>query len=200
MPRKVTKSKREQSLPEDQKKLLFSIPQLATAYNIHVNTVRKKIGNTPTSGKVGKSVLYHLKDVTELIDVREPYIPPNKKPEPDPEPYVYKDVEHMSPLEKIDHFKGEDLRQSAIAKERKNMTEAGLLMESHVVERIAAEAFKKVALTLDTLPDLLERDGIIDSSSITKVIHVLDNSREQLAADLAEISELTSIINEQGDW
>ena len=177
-------------------KLLFTVAQLASTFNYNAITIRKMVKGVPIHSKIGRGIVYLLSDVASLNDVRDPYIPEEPK-EPPP---LETDPAKMNPLERIDHYKAEDLLQSSLIKKRKNNVEDGKLMVAHEVERVIAEAFKKIALTLDTLPDLLERDGIISSSDITKTIDVLDRSREQLAVDLGEISQATLDINDEGNW
>jgi len=50
-----------------------------------------------------------------------------------------------------------------------------------------AEAFKKVALTLDTLPDALERDGFIGSPDVEGTVALIDVTRTKLADALAKL-------------
>jgi len=161
------------------------------------------ISNISPVERDGRSLMYDIKDVATLIESRESMMVEKYKN------YKYKDdvddeeidnPEQMNSLQKINFYKAEDLRQSAQLKQHKNDVESGKLMIATDVEKIIAEAFKKIALVLDTLPDLLERDGIIGSGDIEKVITVVDKSREQLAIDLSEISPVTEEINNNQEW
>ena len=75
----------------------------------------------------------------------------------------------------------------------------GELIPAREVEIGLAGAYKTLALTLDTLPDALERDGVISSDEIGRVIDIMDSAREQLANDLLEsnmmkVSELLKML------
>ena len=187
---------------------LLTITQLAITYGTSNALVRSKIGDTPIYEVVNGRDCWHLDDVSTLIDKREKTAPiisaktkqllalSNVEPQDNPD----NDPTLMTAVEKINHYKAEDLKESAMIKKRKNDVECARLMVATQVERTVAEAFKKIALTLDTLPDLLERDGIIANNDIQKVIALLDNSREQLAIDLSGISLSIEEINDKGEW
>lgn len=186
----------KEAVTKAQDALRFTKNQLARAFGTSVPTITKKIGNVSPIAKRGNAFVWHMADVLELKDSRTPYIPPEPQQPPPPE----SDPDKMNPKDRIDHYKAEELRQTAISKQRKNAVDAGRLLDAEQTERVIAEAFKKVALTLDTLPDLLERDGIIGSADVPKIIAILDSSREQLAADFLDIAPVISAINQQGDW
>lgn len=179
----------------------FTINQLALTYGTSTAKVREKMVDVLPIDVTGRFPLYALKDVTQLKDNRpETYRIHASKIKDEEDDYINTDPKLMSAVEKINHYKAEDLKESALIKKRKNDAECGRLMVAQQVERTTAEAFKKIALTLDTLPDALERDGIISSSDVQKVISILDNSREQLAIDLRVISLTVEEINERGEW
>lgn len=184
-------------LPESQEKCLFTVNELATAYSTSSQTVRKMLGATPSAFKRGRSLYYNLRDVSELKDVREPYIPPTPDVDSD---YVELDPDKMKPADRRVHYQAEDLKQAAELKQRKNDLERRAVIPADEVEQALAQAFKQIALLLDTLPDALERDGMVASSDIEQIIGIIDSNREQLAHDLSELSPLTQEINDQGDW
>ena len=194
-------------------KFLFNISQLALAFNKSKPTVKEMLHGINPSERKGKSFLYHIGDVARLVETRdamqvEKFTNEQYKEKPhntnsthvDDSGDVITDPEQMSAIQRINYYKAEDLRQSAMLKQHKNDMESGKLMVATEVERTIAEAFKKIALVMDTLPDLLECDGIIGSNDIERVINVLDNSRKQLAIDLTGISPSTASINARGDW
>lgn len=195
-------------------KFIFNINQLVLAFATNRNKLLKMIENVDPIEIKGKAKFYNINDVASINDCRNPDIvinstPFNHRPHHSNSTYtgseseedeIITDPRDMSPTQKINYYKAEDLMQSAMLKQLKNDTETGKLMIAQEVERTIAESFKKIALVLDTLPDLLERDGIIGSGDIEKVINVLDNSRQQLAIDLSEISPKTKDINDKGSW
>ncbi len=186
-------------------KFLFNTQQLEKAFKISRLTISKMLASIEPVGKSGRSKLFDINDVADLKDTRDPtniekYKNKKYKTEDPTKDKETTNPDEMTAIQRINYYKAEDLRQSAKLKKLKNNTEEGKLMVATEVERTIADAFKKIALVLDTLPDLLERDGIIGSCDIERVITVLDNSQQQLAIDLSEISPMTKEINEQEDW
>jgi|GEM_PF-449898 len=181
-----------------QKKSHFNITQLSEAFGISRPTITKMLGKSPAAGKIGRSDYWDLKDIATLNDVRDPYVPPEStKSDGDNVP---EDPAKMKPFDRVNYYKAEDLKQSTLLKQRKNAQESRLLIPAEEVEFALADGFKKVALTLDTLPDALERDGIIGSDDISKLIDLIDRARSQLARDLSELSPTTNEIDKRGEW
>ncbi len=191
-----------------QDKLRFTTAQLAEAFQITHPTVRKMVGATPPIAKRSGAAVWFLNDVAQMRDVRPPYVPP--KPLPHNMPKTTRDDEgnevfesdpdKMKPADRRTHYQAEDLKQASQLKARKNEIESRALIPAAEVERTLAGAFKTIALTLDTLGDSLERDGMIDPSDIGKLMSILDSSREQLAADLSVLSPEVEMLNEEGAW
>jgi len=77
---------------------------------------------------------------------------------------VGKNPEKMTPPDRRTHYQAEDTKQAAELKRRKNELEERLLIPATEIVQTLAHAFKTVALTLDTLPDALERDGLLAST------------------------------------
>jgi len=183
------------ALLPSQLKLLFTLPQLSAAYGVHATTVRKMIGNIKPAQSSNRAQVWLLGDITTLNDVRKPYIPP----EPDEE-VIETDPDKMKPADRRVHYQAEDLKEASELKRRKNDLESGAVIAAVDVERALAEAFKVVALLLDTLPDIIERDGILAPSDIPPIIDLLDGAREQLANDLSKLSDEVGRLNEEGDY
>lgn len=173
----------------------ISKAQLAEAYQTSSVTVGKRIKGIEPLMRKGTTDYYRLRDVCDLKDVRELVVKPA-----DEEQENISDPDKMAPDKRRLFYQAEDLRQAAELKARKNAIEAGKLLEAAHVERVIAEAFKTMALTLDTLPDLFERDGLIQSSDVQRVIEIVDSSRNQLANDLSNLSPVVEQIEAEGDW
>ena len=186
-----------------QDKQHFGVAQLGEAFQLSQPTIRKMIGNTPPVGKRGAALTWRLFDVAEMKDVRPPWVPPKPLAKNAPSMMVDEDGDEvfetdpdkMKPMERKTHFQAEDLKQAAQLKARKNQVEMRELIPALEVEQALAGAFKTVALTLDTLGDALERDGMIDTSDIGRLLEILDSSREQLAADLLHLSPEVEFLN-----
>lgn len=188
-------SNEEPLLTKKQDSLRFTKSQLAAAYGISIPTLTKMIGPTPPVGTRRNAHVWAIGDVTEMRDVRDPYVPQQQEEKP-----IETDPAKMKPADRKTHYQAEDYKQSTMLKERKNAVESRELLPAQEVEITLANAFKTVALVLDTLPDALERDGIISSTDIAKVVNIIDGTRDQLATDLAELSPIVEDINEAQIW
>jgi len=188
-----------------QDKQQFGVKQLAEAFQLSLPTIRKMIGNTTPVGKRGAALTWRLFDVAEMKDVRPPWIPPKPYGKNAPsmtldeagEEVFETNPDKMKPAERKTHYQAEDLKQAAQLKLRKNEVEMRELIPALEVEQTLAQAFKTIALTLDTLGDALERDGMIATSDIGRLLEILDSSREQLAVDLTALSPEVEEINEE---
>ena len=188
-----------------QDKQQFGAQQLAEAFQLSIVTIRKMIGETAPVGKRGAAYTWRLFDVAEMKDVRPPWVPPKPFGKNAPsmmlgengEEVFETDPDKMKPAERKTHYQAEDLKQAAQLKLRKNEVEMRELIPALEVEQTLAQAFKTIALTLDTLGDALERDGMIATSDIGRLLEILDSSREQLAVDLTTLSPEVEEINEE---
>ncbi len=83
------------------------------------------------------------------------------------------DPEKMSPKDRLDWYRG--------ARERtKHMEECGDLMRAADFETALASAIKTIAVTLESLPDVMERDAGIDGAAVERCQVVVDRMREDL--------------------
>lgn len=91
------------------------------------------------------------------------------------------DPGRMDPKDRLDYYRSE--------RERLKMEqETGDLIPAVEVERVAAEVLKSIAQTLDTLPDVLERDAGISPDAVLVVQRVIDAARESMFGDLQQIA------------
>lgn len=115
-------------------------------------------------GERGKEWRFDL-----LAIARWKYGAPDASPDEDPE--------KLSPKDRLDWYRG--------AREKtKHMQEVGELVPVVEFERVLSESYKTVAMTLESLPDLLERDAGLDGAAVDRVISVIDRLRESLYARL----------------
>jgi len=160
----------------------FNREELAETFGLARSTVCKMIKGIPHAGVRDRGLVWHIADVTTLKDAQK------KKQRKVVENNVEVNPEKRTPKERLLHHQAEGLKQSALLKQRRNDVESGVLIPALEVEKALATAFKTVALTLDTLPDALERDGMISSADVEGAIALIDVAREQLANDLANLS------------
>ncbi len=83
------------------------------------------------------------------------------------------DPEKMSPKDRLDWYRG--------ARERtRHLEECGELIKSSEYERALSNALKTVAVGLESLPDVLERDAGIDGQAVELCQKRIDTMREEL--------------------
>lgn len=83
------------------------------------------------------------------------------------------DPEKLSPKDRLDWYRG--------ARERtKHLEEVGELMRATDFEHALASALKAVAVGLESLPDVLERDAGITGVAVETAQRVIDRLREDL--------------------
>ncbi|AHF03424.1 terminase [Marichromatium purpuratum 984] len=83
------------------------------------------------------------------------------------------DPEKMAPKDRLDWYKG--------ARERtKHLQECGELLPAAEFERTLSAVLQGVAMGLESLPDILERDAGIDGAAIERAQGVVDRLREDL--------------------
>lgn len=83
------------------------------------------------------------------------------------------DPEKMSPKDRLDWYRG--------ARERtKHLEECGELMRASDFETALASAIKTIAVTLESLPDVMERDAGLDGAAVERCQIVVDRMREDL--------------------
>jgi len=83
------------------------------------------------------------------------------------------DPEKMSPKDRLDWYKGTRERT-------RHLEESGELVRAVDYEIALASALKTVAVTLESLPDVLERDAGIDGVAVERAQIVIDRVREDL--------------------
>ena len=90
------------------------------------------------------------------------------------------DPSGMTPKDRLDHYRAERERL-------KLEQETGSLIPAAEVESVTAEVMKTLAQTLDTLPDVLERDAGISGEAVQIVQRVIDSARESMYSDVVRL-------------
>lgn len=148
----------------------FSISRLAELFGHTRETVAKKLkegGATPSNKRAGHPV-YQIRDVAVftggLISTEAT-------------PFENCDPNKLPPKERDAWYSSEN-RRIALEKSQK------LLLDKDETAKEIAETLKKVALTFDTLADVLERDVGLTTEQVDKVNSIADNIRGELANSL----------------
>jgi phage terminase Nu1 subunit (DNA packaging protein) len=111
-------------------------------------------------GATGKAWVFDLRALAEWR-----YKAPDVDPESDPE--------KLSPKDRLDWYRG-------TREKTRHMMEAGDLIPARDYELALSNALKTVAMTLESLPDLLERDAALPPEAVDKSIAIIDRLRDGL--------------------
>lgn len=148
----------------------WSMSALAEEFNIDRKTVAKLIkGMSPCGSNRGRAV-YRIKDVSSPIVKYFLAAEGVRSPEDfDPDDLHPKDRKdwYDSELKRIQHDKV-----------------TGELIPAEIVANADAAKNKKIALALDTMADVLERDVRLTPDQVTAVNRILDSIRNDLYADV----------------
>ena len=147
----------------------FSIQMLARAFGKSRATVSKVLTNIQPTAKRGGFPVYALNDVAVFIgDIKT-----GDNGEIDPE--TIKD-----PFERKAWYESENKRLQF-------ENEIGRLLVADDVAAIDAEKNKRIALRLDTLVDVVEREAGLTPEQSAVVIRIVDSMRDDLFNDICNI-------------
>lgn len=143
-----------------------SIRQIAEETGFDRDTVAKKISESSVapSGKRGGHPVYRLRDVLPALYVH------GADGQTDPQ--------KLDPFRRKAHYQAEAERLDLDRK-------SGELIPRIEVEQEQARVFLAIALTLDTIPDLVERDCGATADQLQRIERAIDEAREKLYAELA---------------
>lgn len=152
---------------------LFSISRLAELFGHTRETIGKKLkdGGAMPAGKRAGYATFRLRDVASFT---------GGLPTIEQTPFEQCDPDKLPPKDRDAWYSSENKRLQFQTKE-------GQLLDRDETQQLLAETLKKVALTFDTLADVMERDVGLSPEQIKKVNEVADNIREDLAKDLLKM-------------
>ncbi|EMU8997189.1 MULTISPECIES: DUF1441 family protein [Providencia] len=141
------------------KSLKLNVSQLAALADVHRQTVAARIKSiTPVGGNGSNLKLYSLTSIlSELMKLPPPVSSDEMLPQ-DRKAWYQSERERL----KFEQETGE------------------LILASDVAREFAALA-KAVIQTLETLPDILERDCALTPSAVSRVQNIIDDLRDQIA-------------------
>lgn len=142
----------------------WSINRIAQAFGMSRDTITRRLSNVSPAGKRGSHPVYALRDAGPAI-----FLPDTHKVDYDPE--------ELGPKDRKDWYDSE-------LKRIQYEQEMAKLIPADEVAEVVAEVFKKVALSLDTMADVIERDAGLKGKQIDVMQRIIDNARSQLTTDL----------------
>ncbi|OAT46998.1 DUF1441 family protein [Providencia heimbachae] len=152
------------------KNLKLNVSQLAAISDVHRQTVAARLKNvTPVGGNGSNLKLYSLTSIlSELMKLPPPV-----------------SSEEMLPQDRKAWYQSERERL-------KFEQETGELILASDVAREFASLAKAVVQTLETLPDILERDCALAPSAVSRVQSIIDDLRDQVAERVINEEEVDS--------
>ena len=152
---------------ENLHELKLNINQIAEVTGLHRQTVSQRVaGLTPSLGSNSKLKLYSLRDLI-LTGLTEK---------------MSADVDSLSPNDRRAFWQAENERL-------KYERETRELIPAFEVSQEMSILSKAVVQTLETLPDILERDCGLQPKDLIRVQQVIDDIRDQMALHIQQTSE-----------
>ena len=149
---------------ENLHELKLNINQIAEITGLHRQTVSQRVaGLTPSIGSNSKLKLFSLRDLI-LTGLTEK---------------MSADVDSLSPVDRRAFWQAENER---LKYEEKT---GELIPASEVALEMGAMA-KAVVQTLETLPDILERDCGLQPKDLIRVQQIIDDVRDQMALHIQQ--------------
>lgn len=150
--------------------MLQSVNQLSDLTGFDRRTIRKRLESLQSQPGPGNALLFDSKVALRMLFVTA------SAGEIDPET--------MSPKERLDHFRAEREKTKLLA-------EAGELIPRDEYRRDLTAVIKLLAVSLESLPDVLERDAGIDGAAVERCRQVIDGLREELYVRLRDMETPT---------
>lgn len=145
---------------------------LASEFNIDRRSIDKLIKNIAPCGKKSGHPVWALRDV--LIPIAR-YLDNGFDIDPD-----NIDPEKLKPFDRKAWFDSEIQRV-------KFETQMGQLIPADEVAAVEAEKNKRIALHLETMADVLERDCGLNAEQVSRVNQIVDNTRAEMYNDVMAI-------------
>ncbi|HIF5575278.1 DUF1441 family protein [Pasteurella multocida] len=142
----------------------LNINQIAELVGMHRQTVSQRVaGLTPTTGSNQKLKLYLLSDLIRAGLSEK----------------MSADVDSLSPLERRAFWQAEN-------EKLKYERETGELIPAFEVAQEMSALAKAIVQTLETLPDILERDAGLPPNALVRVQQIIDDLRDQMALTIQQ--------------
>lgn len=142
----------------------LNINQIAELVGMHRQTVSQRLaGLTPTSGSNSKLKLYLLSDLIRSGLSEK----------------MSTDVDSLAPVDRKAFWQAENERL-------KYERDTGELIPAFEVAQEMSALAKAVVQTLETLPDILERDAGLSPKALVRVQQIIDDIRDQMALQIQQ--------------
>lgn len=152
---------------ENLHELKLNINQIAEVTGLHRQTVSQRVaGLTPAIGSNSKLKLYPLRDLL-LSGLAEK---------------MTADVDSLSPADRRAFWQAENERL-------KYERDTGELIPAFEVSQEMSALAKAVVQTLETLPDILERDCGLPTSAVIRLQQEIDDLRDQLSIHIQNFED-----------
>ncbi len=157
-------------------KFLYSLSQLSNAFGPARETISKRLkaANVMPFGTRGTHPVYHIGQAAPAIVLG------------DSGARTFETIDNpdqLPPKERLDWYKSENERT-------KLQKESGDLVPEDEHRKALAEVVKLVVMTLETMGDDLERNGVTDTEILQRIERTSDEARERLAEKLEALGDV----------
>ena len=197
----------------DLNSVLVSKGHMVRVFGLNHATYNKMIENIEPGGTCGKGDLYRLVDLVTPIDTRSASAQRDGRRRadianrtaqvnhplnfPQPKPVESDELDFTgdeppvgcTPAELRTFYQAKKEEQQYIKTKNENELASGELLRADDAERTFIEAFKIVAHYLNSIGDILERDGVITHAEVEGVDESIDKIRAQLVDSLMEATK-----------
>ena len=188
-------------------KYKFSIPQLAEMYEVTYMAIKKRLDGVAPDGviKGGAKVwdISRITFVTNDLNVslqrkstssldfhQEDHLSSLIEDDLSSDiPLPEENLGKMTPAQLKVYFQTLDIQQSYLNKKSANAVKSGELIPKEEVRKSFVLSFKIMAEYLDSLPDILERDGLLESDKVDRAIKSVDRIRTELANTMSNMAK-----------
>lgn len=155
-------------------RFLMSRTDLALLYGISKDQIERFLTNVIHVRQDGLRFMYDLAHVTRIIDARDTF-----------KGRTEADVVNMSHKDQKVYYQAKIAKEEYQKKRMENEKLSGSLIPVDEVRVSTVTAFKIMGNFLDSLPDVLERDGIIGNNKVDRAIKSIDRVREELSITMS---------------
>lgn len=148
---------------------LFSVSRLARLTGYDRRTVTKRLESVkPAASRHGHAV-YHLADAGPALFTDRTTIADMEAIDPATLPPPERDKWYASEIKRLELE-----------------TRMGRLLDAEETRQRIAETFKRIATSLDTMCDVIEREAGLTPEQVTEMQRIIDQMRAELFAQVAE--------------
>jgi len=183
-----------------EEKFAFTISELAQMFKLSNQGVRKKLKGVEPDIRKGNAWCWYIHRVAILsadaeLAIQRRYDVSKRKDaslkdiQTADRPLPVTDLGRMTPQQLKVYFQTVDVQQTYLKKRRENQVASKELIPKESVRENLSEVFKIIGNFMDSLPDVLERDGLIEGTDVDHAIELVDRVRHEMSTKVSEYAD-----------